>query len=113
MQIKNLEGLTDHEIQRELDNGAKFVLFTYCISIVFMTFKRSSSIYFIKSGESAFKYHWGHTGLSLIMGWWGIPWGPIYTIQSLFTNLTGGKDVTYDVLNALSQTPQSDSEYKN
>lgn len=30
------------------------------------------------------------TLVSLIFGWWGIPWGPIYTIQSIFSNLNGG-----------------------
>ena len=34
------------------------------------------------------------TLLTLLAGWWGIPWGPIYTIQSLVVNLKGGKDVT-------------------
>lgn len=31
---------------------------------------------------------------SLSMGWWGIPWGPIMTLQSLFTNLSGGRTQT-------------------
>jgi len=26
------------------------------------------------------------TLLSLLLGWWGNPWGPIYTIQSLWVN---------------------------
>jgi hypothetical protein len=25
------------------------------------------------------------------LGWWGIPWGPIYSIQALWTNMLGGK----------------------
>jgi hypothetical protein len=41
--------------------------------------------------------------LSLIVGWWGIPWDPIYTIGSVYKNLTGGIDVTGDVLNSWNQ----------
>jgi hypothetical protein len=28
--------------------------------------------------------------LSLVAGWWGFPWGPIYTIHALFANAAGG-----------------------
>ncbi len=28
--------------------------------------------------------------LSLLFGWWGIPWGPIYTVQSIIQNFRGG-----------------------
>ena len=41
---------------------------------------------------------------SLWIGWWGIPWGPIYTIGAVVTNLGGGKDVTQDVLRAINAT---------
>lgn len=101
-QIKNIEGLSVSDINRELNNGAKFVVFQYCISIVIMTFKRGSDIYFVKAGESALGHSIGFSLLTLILGWWGIPWGPIYSIESLYINLTGGKDVTQEVLNALN-----------
>ncbi|MGA2896143.1 MAG: hypothetical protein ABSE27_00905 [Acidobacteriaceae bacterium] len=26
-----------------------------------------------------------------IVGWWGVPWGPIYTVQALYHNALGGK----------------------
>ena len=96
--IKNIEGLTVDEINRELSDGAKFVVFQYCISILVMTFKRSSDIYFIKAGESAVKHGLGYTLITFVFGWWGIPWGPIYSVGSLHTNLSGGKDVSNDVL---------------
>lgn len=32
-----------------------------------------------------------YTFVSLLLGWWGIPWGPIYTVQAVYSNLTGGK----------------------
>jgi len=101
MEIKNIEGLTFNDLHRELERGAKFVMFSYCISILVMTFKRGSSIYFVKANESKVKFHWRHTFLSFIMGWWGIPWGPIYTIGALFNNFSGGKDVTTEVITAL------------
>lgn len=103
MKIKGTEGLSSQDIEKELQRGAKFVVFQYSISIIIMSFKNSSDIYFIKAGEGTFGKSIGFTLLSLILGWWGIPWGPIYTIGSLYTNLTGGKDVTSEVLSAISQ----------
>ena len=31
------------------------------------------------------------------LGWWGVPWGIIYTPLTIFTNLFGGQDVTDEV----------------
>ncbi|MGB7399032.1 J domain-containing protein [Castellaniella sp.] len=31
------------------------------------------------------------SAITWVLGWWGIPWGPIYSIQAIFTNLFGGK----------------------
>jgi hypothetical protein len=102
MQIKGLEGMDGHELATELDRGARFVIFEYCISILVMTFKQPSSIYFIRGGESAFGKGLKYSLLSLLLGWWGIPWGPIYTIWALVVNMKGGTDVTQEVIAGLS-----------
>jgi hypothetical protein len=73
--IKNMEGLSLAEINRELSCGAKFVVFQYCISILVMTFRRSSDIYFIKSDDSATNHGLGYSLLTLCLGWWGISMG--------------------------------------
>jgi hypothetical protein len=100
--IKNIEGMTVDDLNRELATGGKFVVFEYCISIVVMTFKRGSDIYFIRAGESTVKYSIGFTLLTLLLGWWGIPFGPIYTIWALVVNFKGGKDITQDVINSFN-----------
>jgi hypothetical protein len=105
-EIKNIEGLSVDDINRELSNGAKFVVFQYCFSILVMTFKRGSDIYFIKAGESTINHSIGFTLITLIFGWWGIPWGPIYSIGALYSNLTGGKDMTQEVLNLMNSSNQ-------
>lgn len=98
-----LEGLTEDEIYREIDNGAKFVFFQYTISVIFMTFKRSSNIYFIRSDQSSFSKSYPYSLITLALGWWGFPWGPIYSIGSLFKNISGGEDITHDVLNSFKE----------
>lgn len=101
-QIKGLDGMTTDQINHELSHGAKFVVFQYCISILVMTFKRSSSIYFVKASESGAIKSIGFTLISFVFGWWGIPWGPIYTVGSIYNNLSGGKDITQDVIKSVN-----------
>ena len=103
MAIEGIDGLTVEEINRELERGAKFLIFDYCISIVILTFRRSSSIYFVKAGEWTIGKCLRFTLISLLFGWWGLPWGPIYTIAAIFTNLTGGRDVTDEVIASLNR----------
>ena len=70
-----------------------------------LSFRRSSDIYFIPAGVSAIKKGLSWSLISLIAGWWGIPWGPVFTIQSLVTNFKGGKDVTAELGARLTQPP--------
>lgn len=102
MKIKGIEGLSGRDIQSELERGGRFVVYSYCISIIVMTFKRPTSIYFLRAGESGFTKGLPFTLISIVFGWWGIPWGPIYTIGSLISNLSGGKNVTGEVVQSLA-----------
>jgi hypothetical protein len=99
--IRGIEGLKQGELNFELQRGAKFVLFQYCISIIVLTFRRPSDIYFLRAGENPLVKSLPCTLLSLVAGWWGIPWGPIYTIQSVYNNSRGGKDVTQAVVTSM------------
>jgi hypothetical protein len=94
---------TNMELQHELQRGAKFVTYQYCISILIMTFKRFSNIYFVRADESRVTKGLGFSLLTIFLGWWGIPWGPIYTIQALWLNFNGGKDVTAEILASMNK----------
>lgn len=41
---------------------------------------------------------WPYSLLSFLFGWWGIPWGFIWTPMALYTNFSGGRDVTQQLL---------------
>lgn len=101
MKILGIDNMTSEQLEQAIRDGGKFVMYQYCISIVIMTFKRPSDIYFVPAGASRIKPGMVLTLISLVFGWWGIPWGPIYTIGSLVTNLGGGRDVTSEVLVSL------------
>lgn len=103
MQIKNTEGLSVSQIKSIVENNGRFVYFPYTISLVLVTFKKASSIYLIRPGEMSIKYSYKHVLVNGVLGWWGFPWGPIYTLGSLFTQIGGGKNVTNEVMSELIQ----------
>jgi len=102
MKIHGVERLTAEQLDLELQRGARFVFFQYCVSILVMTFKRSSGIYFVRHGESVVTRGLPWTLVSLLLGWWGIPWGPIWTVSTVYRNLSGGRDVTSEVVASLN-----------
>jgi hypothetical protein len=102
MAVRGIENMTAEQVAAEVKIGARFVVFQYCISIVVMTFKRSSDVYFIRPGEGTLSKSVPFTLCSLFLGWWGIPWGPIWTITTIVKNLSGGRDVTNLVLRPAS-----------
>lgn len=103
MDIKNIEGLSGSEIRNLVAQGGKFVMYKYCISVVIMTFNRPSDFHFIHPGKSRITPGLGYLFTNLFLGWWGIPWGPIYTIGNIATILRGGKDYTAEILAHLNQ----------
>ncbi|HEX6986100.1 MAG TPA: hypothetical protein VF170_12035 [Planctomycetaceae bacterium] len=99
--IVGLEGLTHEDLAQELDRGARFVVYQYCVSVLVLTFTRGTNIYFVRSDESRMAKGLPWTALSLAFGWWGFPFGLIFTPVTVIRNLLGGKDVTDEVLAAL------------
>lgn len=98
MKIRNIEGLNAADLQQEAEKGARFVYFSYTISLLVITFRKNSGVYMIRQGESTAGKSLPFTLLSVFFGWWGIPFGPKYTLEALRTNLKGGKDVTEEVM---------------
>jgi hypothetical protein len=103
MKIHGIEGMSSDQLRFELQRGAKIVCYHYCVSILVMTFRRSSGAYFIPAGESAVIKGLPWTLLTVVLGWWGIPWGPIFSVQSLIVNFKGGKDLAASFAAAASR----------
>lgn len=102
MKIRNIAGLSAANLQQEADKGARFVYFTYTLSFVFVTLKKNSDVYMIRPAENAAARGRRFTLLSVLFGWWGIPFGPKYTIRSIRTNQKGGMDVTDEVMSTVA-----------
>jgi hypothetical protein len=79
MQIVGAEGLTVSEVEEEVRRGGRFVYFPYCVSLLVVTLRRASDIHFIRAGEGTLGKSWPYVLLSFLLGWWGFPWGFVYT----------------------------------
>ncbi len=100
--IVGIERMTVQQVQDAVASGGRFVVYQYCFSVIVMSFKRSSDIHFVPAGESALRKGAPYLATSLLAGWWGIPWGPIWTLATVFKNLGGGVDVTPQVLSSIA-----------
>lgn len=98
--IKKTAGISLQQLYSDLSSGGHIVSYGYCVSILALTFRLMSSPHFIKPSEKLSQYRLGYNLRSLFLGWWGFPWGPIYTIDMLKINYKtgGGIDITDDIL---------------
>ena len=92
----------DPGMARAIQAGARFVVFPYCVSLILVSFKRSSGVIYLAPGEKTRAWEW--ILLSALVGWWGIPWGPIWTIHSINQCLHGGITVTGAMIRARTRT---------
>jgi hypothetical protein len=80
-----------HGCQRcgRFDSSLRGTAFTYAVSLLVVTLRRPGSFGVFCSRcrkKEGFKY----SLISGLLGWWGIPWGPIYTLQTIGQNSAGG-----------------------
>lgn len=97
-EIPEIAGMTNQELRAAVEAGGRFVVYEYVFSVVIMTFQRSSRVFFVPAGKSRLVQGLPYTAISMLFGWWGFPWGFIFTPISIVRNLSGGKDVTKDVI---------------
>ncbi len=93
------DNLTMDVLKQQVADGARFVVFPYCISLIFaITLSRLSPAILIKDEAALAKHKAKYKRLSVLFGWWCFPWGPSRTIQCLKICNAGGTDVTDDVM---------------
>ena len=86
------------EIRMAVNAGGRLVVYHYCVSVILLSFKRNSAIRLIPAGTNRVVGGLRYSLVSLVLGWWGIPWGPFWTVQTIIGNLRGGTDVTDEIL---------------
>ena len=101
MKVRRAGGMTIASLRAAISGGARFVVFPYCESWLIVSFKRASDPTLIKPGEAAWRVGGTQILHSLLFGWWGFPWGPIWTVMTILQTVRGGVDVTGEVMSDL------------
>jgi curved DNA-binding protein CbpA len=70
------------------DSSLRLVAMYYVTSFLVITYRRSASGIWCQRCRAREAAKW--TFLSGLLGWWGFPWGPIYTVHALYINAIGG-----------------------
>lgn len=88
--------------------GTRFRTVPYTFSIVVMSFRRNmGELHEVKTGQWPTGQLFGAVLISLCFGWWGVPWGIAWTIQSLYFLWNGGRDHTLTLLNQFMPPAQA------
>jgi hypothetical protein len=98
IKVKGISNLSLHQLQDEVARGGRFVSYSYCLSFFLASFKKRSDVYFLKRGENAFVKSLPWTLTTLLFGWWSIPSGFQNSCSTLIINLTGGRNLTDEVM---------------
>jgi hypothetical protein len=105
--LATLRWLFEHELQIRAGGArlgnvmvtprTRFREMTLCVSVLLVTLRLPSRL-LLEHRDSIFGAAFGFSLLTFLLGWWGLPWGPLYTIQALGRNLRGGKAVDVETL---------------
>jgi hypothetical protein len=95
--ILGISGFSRQALEEQLRAGARFVFFEYCISFLIFTLRHSSPIFFVRAGQWAWVRGLPFSLVSVVLGWWGVPWGVVYTPLTIVANSLGGRDITSEI----------------
>jgi hypothetical protein len=89
------------ELLARIRGGWRCVRFEWCISIGVATFRQWSAVYLTANWQDRYIRGAGYSLLALLLGPWGVPWGLVWASRAFWVNLTGGVDVTEEVVRQL------------
>jgi hypothetical protein len=78
----------------------RYVIYRHVVSLIFVTWRGGhQGIFCSKCGS---KQAYEDSLRTWLLGWWGIPWGPIYSGQAIISNMFGGKQPALNNFRILS-----------
>jgi len=80
----------DAEQYAQPDGRFKDVVFACCVSCGILTWVHWSKPYRISSRTQAVFCGFPYSAATLLLGWWGLPWGLVLSPRAIWTNCTGG-----------------------
>lgn len=98
----------DHPVVAAVMSGKRYVVFPYVFSMLVMTFRRNlGAPRLVGAGDWPVGPLFGAAVITLLTGWWGFPWGVIWTPLALVSIWRGGRDFTNEVLIDVVGAPEA------
>lgn len=86
--------------------NTRLIQYDAVISFAFFHFDHSSRLY-MKGSRSSRIYGWIYSLITLLFGWWSLPWGPILTIKILIFNMSGRSSISvHDIIQFGGKPPK-------
>ena len=80
-----------------LSLGSEVVSYQFCFSFFLYSVKVPS--HYLTRGRRGVLTMLACSLFSFVFGWWAVPWGPVYTVQTIYRNLRGGiRETVADVI---------------
>lgn len=93
------EEKTYSSVVDQVMDGNRYVTIPFVVSIVIMSFQRQmGGVHVVGNGSFPTGPLVGASLITVLFGWWGIPFGIIFSFVSCFHLFKGGRDVTFLVL---------------
>ena len=83
--------LLDEDADADVEEVA-LVRYPYVISAVFVTFRFESRVHRVRSTDGRYLRAIPYMLVSLLLGWWAVPWGPVQAWRAVWECLGGGVD---------------------
>lgn len=98
LDLHAFSNVSEKEFRARLAAGERFVVYLFAVSVVVYSFRHPTKVTVSRNRSNAVLKGLPWSLLTLMLGWWSIPSGPIYTIQCLVANTRGGVDVSANIL---------------
>ena len=89
--------LTSDGLRAALQEGALCVRYEYAVSCVVFTLQFQSKVHLIRGAGGRYGRGIPYMVVSVLLGPWALPWGPLATLHALWHDGTGGHDVTDEI----------------
>lgn len=66
------------------------VRYPYVISLIVVTLRYESGLKHVRTADGRYVRAIPYLLVSLLLGWWGMPWGPLLTLRAVWDCLNGG-----------------------
>ncbi len=79
--------------------GKRYVFYPYVVSLLVISLRRTmGGLRVVETGAWPLGPLFGAAAVTGLFGWWGFPWGLIWTPLTLYHLSRGGRDVSRDLI---------------